>query len=134
MWFYPSKNSDQIDRVVMYNYAEQLWYVGTLARSAWADSGVYDEPYAAEFESEDTTASISTINGLKAGRTFIYAHEVGVNDDGAAMANHIESGDIDIQDGDQFMSIGRFIPDFKNQAGTVDMTIKTRPYPTGTSC
>ena len=132
MWFYPSKNSDQIDRVVMYNYAEQLWYVGTLARSAWADSGVYDEPYAAEFESEDTTASISTINGLKAGRTFIYAHEVGVNDDGAAMANHIESGDIDIQDGDQFMSIGRFIPDFKNQAGTVDMTIKTRPYPTGT--
>jgi hypothetical protein len=132
MWFYPSKNSDQIDRVVMYNYAEQLWYVGTLARSAWADSGVYNEPYAAEFESEDTTASISTINGLKAGRTFIYAHEVGVNDDGAAMANHIESGDIDIQDGDQFMSIGRFIPDFKNQAGTVDMTIKTRPYPTGT--
>ena len=132
MWFYPSKNSDQIDRVVMYNYAEQLWYVGTLARSAWADSGVYDEPYAAEFESEDTTASISTINGLKAGRSFIYAHEVGVNDDGAAMANHIESGDIDIQDGDQFMSIGRFIPDFKNQAGTVDMTIKTRPYPTGT--
>ena len=132
MWFYPSKNSDQIDRVVMYNYAEQLWYVGTLARSAWADSGVYNEPYAAEFESEDTTASISTINGLKAGRTFIYAHEVGVNDDGAAMANHIESGDIDIQDGDQFMSIGRFIPDFKNQAGTVDLTLKTRPYPTGT--
>jgi len=132
MWFYPSKNSDQIDRVVMYNYAEKLWYVGTLARSAWADSGVYDEPYAAEFESEDTTASISTINGLKAGRTFIYAHEVGVNDDGAAMANHIESGDIDLQDGDQFMSIRRFIPDFKNQAGTVDMTIKTRPYPTGT--
>ena len=39
---------------------------------------------------------------------------------------------IDIADGDQFMSISRFIPDFKNQAGTVDMTIKTRPYPTGT--
>jgi len=132
MWFYPSKNSDQIDRVVMFNYAENLWYVGTLARSSWADSGVYDEPYAAEFEAEDTTASISTINGLKAGRTFIYAHEVGVNDDGAAMANHVESGDIDIQDGDQFMSIARFVPDFKNQVGTVDLTLKTRPYPTGT--
>jgi len=130
MWFYPSSGSDQIDRVVIFNYAENLWYVGTLARSSWADSGVYPVPYAAEFEAEDTTASISTINGLKAGRTFIYLHETGVNDDGAAMANHIESGDIDIADGDQFMSIGRFVPDFKGQAGTVDMTMKTRPFPT----
>ena len=119
MWFYPSSGSDQIDRVIIFNYAENLWYVGTLARSSWADSGVYPVPYAAEFEATDTTASISTINGLKAGRTFIYLHETGVNDDGSAMANHIESGDIDIADGDQFMSIGRFVPDFKGQAGTV---------------
>ncbi len=132
MWFYPSDGSDQIDRVVMYNYAENLWYIGSLARSSWADSGVYPVPYATEFDSSDTTASISTINGLKAGRTFVYLHETGVNDDGSAMSNHIESGDIDIADGDQFMSIARFIPDFKNQAGTVDMTIKTRPYPSGT--
>ena len=132
MWFYPSANSTQINRLVVYNYAENLWYVGTLARSSWADSGVYDNPYAAEFESTDTTATISTITGLKAGRTFVYLHEIGVNDDGAAMSNHIESGDIDIADGDQFMSVSRFIPDFKNQAGTVDVTLKTRPYPTGT--
>jgi len=132
MWFYPSEGSDQIDRVVMFNYSENLWYIGTLARSSWADSGVYDNPYATEFDSTDTTASISTINGLKAGRTFVYAHEKGVNDDGSAMSNHIESGDIDIADGDQFMSIARFIPDFKNQAGTVDVTVKTRPYPSGT--
>jgi len=132
MWFYPSANSTQIDKMVAYNYAENLWYVGTLARSSWADSGVYDNPYAAEFEAEDTTASISTINGLKAGRTFVYLHETGVNDDGAAMSNHIESGDIDIADGDNFMSISRFIPDFKNQTGTVDVVLKTRPYPSGT--
>src|SRR6056300_35645 len=94
MWFYPSANSTQIDKMVAYNYAENLWYVGTLARSSWADSGVYD--------------------------------------DGAAMANHIESGDIDIADGDNFMSVSRFIPDFKNQTGTVDVTLKTRPYPSGT--
>ena len=132
MWFYPSANSTQIDKMVAYNYAENLWYVGTLARSSWADSGVYDNPYAAEFESTDTTATISTITGLKAGRTFVYLHETGSNDDGAAMANHIESGDIDIADGDNFMSVSRFIPDFKNQAGTVDVTLKTRPYPSGT--
>ena len=132
IWFYPSKNSTQIDRQVTFNYAENLWYVGTLARSSWADRGVYDEPYAAEFESGDTTTSISTINGLKAGRTFIYAHEVGSNDDGAAMSAHIESGDVDIADGDQFMSISRVIPDFKSQSGTVNLTLKTRPYPAGT--
>jgi hypothetical protein len=132
MWFYPSANSTQIDKMVAYNYAENLWYVGTLARSSWADSGVYDNPYAAEFDATDTTATISTITGLKAGRTFVYIHETGVNDDGAAMSNHIESGDIDIADGDNFMSISRFIPDFKNQTGTVDVVLKTRPYPSGT--
>ena len=132
MWFYPSANSTQIDKMVAYNYAENLWYVGTLARTSWADSGVYDNPYAAEFEANDTTATISTITGLKAGRTFVYIHETGVNDDGAAMSNHIESGDIDIADGDNFMSVSRFIPDFKNQAGTVDVVLKTRPYPSGT--
>ncbi len=132
MWFYPSANSTQIDKMVAYNYAENLWYVGTLARSSWADSGVYDNPYAAEFDASDTTATISTITGLKAGRTFVYIHETGSNDDGAAMSNHIESGDIDIADGDNFMSISRFIPDFKNQAGTVDVVLKTRPYPSGT--
>ena len=132
MWFYPSANSQQIDRVVFYNYAENLWYIGSLARSSWADRGTYDNPYAAEFKSTDTTATISTITGLKAGRTFIHLHEFGSNDDGSAMNTHIESGDVDIADGDQFMSIGRLIPDFKSQAGTVDLTIKTRPYPNGT--
>jgi hypothetical protein len=132
MWFYASANSDQIDRMVIYNYAENLWYIGTLARTSWSDYGVYPVPYATEFKSTDTTATISTITGLKAGRTFVFLHETGTEDDGSAMANHIESGDIDIADGDNFMSISRFIPDFKNLTGTADVTIKTRPYPSGT--
>ncbi len=132
MWFYASANSDQIDRMVIYNYAENLWYIGTLARTSWSDYGVYPVPYATQFLSTDTTATISTITGLKAGRTFVFLHETGTEDDGSAMANHIESGDIDIADGDNFMSISRFIPDFKNLTGTADVTIKTRPYPSGT--
>ena len=132
MWFYASANSDQIDRMVIYNYAENLWYIGTLARTSWSDYGVYPVPYATQFKSTDTTATISTITGLKAGRTFVFLHETGTEDDGSAMANHIESGDIDIADGDNFMSISRFIPDFKNLTGTADVTIKTRPYPSGT--
>ena len=132
IWFYPSKNSTQIDRNVTYNYAEKIWYIGTLARSSWADRGVYSNPYAAEFEASDTTATISTINGVKEGRTFVYLHEEGVNDDGAAMNCHVESGDIDVGDGDQFLSVSRFIPDFKNQVGEVDITVKSRPYPSAT--
>ena len=131
MWFYASANSDQIDRMVIYNYAESLWYVGTLARTSWSDYGVYPVPYATQFKSTDTTATISTITGLKAGRTFVFLHETGTEDDGSAMANHIESGDIDIADGDNFMSVSRFIPDFKNLTGTADVTLKTRPYPSG---
>ena len=129
IWFYPSKNSTQVDRNVTYNYAEKIWYIGTLARSSWADRGVYSNPYAAEFEASDTTATISTITGVKEGRTFVYLHEEGVNDDGAAMNCHVESGDIDVGDGDQFLSVSRFIPDFKNQVGEVDITVKSRPYP-----
>jgi len=132
MWFYPSGNSLQIDRHVTYNYAENLWYTGSLARSTWADRGVYSNPYATEFDSTDSTATISTIYGNKDGRTFVYAQEDGVNAAGGAMTAYIESGDIDIGDGDNFMSISRFIPDFKNQVGNVDVTVKSRSYPTTT--
>jgi len=129
IWFYPTKDSLQIDRHVTFNYAENLWHTGSLSRSSWADRDVYSNPYATEFDSDDSTATISTIYGNKDGRTFVYAQEKGVNAAGSAMTAYIESGDIDIGDGDQFLSISRFIPDFKNQTGTVDVTVKSRPYP-----
>ena len=94
--------------------------------------GLSCNPYATEFKSDDTTATISTITGLKAGRTFIHLHEFGSNDDGSAMNTHIESGDVDIADGDSLCLLVEWIPDFKSQSGIVDLTIKTRPYPTGT--
>ena len=129
IWFYAASGSLQINRHVTFNYAENLWHTGSLSRSTWADRGVYANPYATEFDSDDSTATISTIYGNKDGRTFVYAQEKGVNAAGSAMTAYIESGDIDIADGDQFMSISRFIPDFKNQTGTVDVTVKSRPYP-----
>jgi hypothetical protein len=132
MWFYPSSGSLQIDRHVTYNYAENLWYTGSLSRSSWADRSVYSNPYGTEYSDSDTTATITTIYGNKAGRTFVYSHEDGVNDAGSAMTAYIESGDIDIGDGDKFLSISRFIPDFKNQTGNVDVTIKSRSYPATT--
>ena len=132
MWFYPSGTSKQMDKQVTFNYLESVWHVGTLARSAWTDRTVYDYPHATEFSATDTTTAIPTAYGVTAGRTFVYQQEYGKNDDGSAITAYVESGDMDIADGDQFMSMSRFIPDFKNQSGNVDVTIKTRPYPSGT--
>ena len=132
-WFYASSNSTTIDRCVTYNYADQVWYTGTLSRSSWRDRGGFALPYATQYEPSSTTATISTITGLTAGRSFMYAHETGNDDDGSAMTCFIESGDFVLPEaGENLMSIKRFIPDFKNLAGTVDVTLKFRDYPTST--
>jgi hypothetical protein len=132
-WFYPSSGSSVIDRCVTYNYADQIWYVGTLDRSSWIDKGIYSYPYATTYDSSDTTATISTITGLTAGRSYMYSQEFGSNAEGAAITAYVESGDFVIpQAGEYLMSIKRFIPDFKNLTGTVNVTLKFRDYPAST--
>ncbi len=123
-WFYCSSGSNVIDRCVTYNYQEKVWSVGSLSRSSWADKGVYGFPYALDYNSTDTASTISTITGLTAGRSFMYAQENGNNADGVALASHITSGDFVLpQAGENLMSIKRFIPDFKNQQGTVNVEL-----------
>jgi len=132
-WFYPSSGSSVIDRCVTYNYADQVWYVGTLDRSSWIDKGIYSYPYATTYDSSDTASTISTITGLTAGRAYMYSQEFGSNAEGAAITAYVESGDFVIpQAGEYLMSIKRFIPDFKNLTGTVNVTLKFRDYPTST--
>jgi len=113
-WFYPSANSSEIDRYVVYNYAEQVWSYGELERHAWLDSGVESYPRAT-------------------GGGFLYEHETGYDDDGNPMTNvFIESSDFDLAEGEQFAFIRRIIPDFKfleNSAGTVNVVLKTRNSP-----
>ena len=129
-WFYCSNGSNIIDRCVTYNYAEQVWSIGTLSRSSWADKGVYGLPYAMEFNSTDTAATISTITGLTEGRSYMYAQENGNDADGTALTSHVTSGDFVIpQAGEKLMSIKRFIPDFKNQKGTVNVDLNFKLYP-----
>jgi len=132
-WFYPTNGASQVDRCVTYNIKERVWSVGTLARTSWADKGVYNFPYATDYEPTDTTGTITTITGLTAGRTYMYAQEKGNNADGAAMTSYVESGEFVIpQAGEHLMSIKRFIPDFKNLAGTVNVSLKFRDYPAST--
>jgi len=114
-WFYCSSSSSEIDRYVIYNYAENLWFYGQLVRTAWLDSGTENYPRAT-------------------GSNLLFKHETGFNDDGSPMTNvFIESSDMDIGDGDQFSFIKRIIPDYKfiqdDNNGNVNIVLKTRNFP-----
>ena len=96
-WFYPSKDSTEVDKYVVFNYSEQVWYFGTLARTAWIDAEIRPYPIAASPD------------------RYLYNHELG-NDDGStspatAIQGFIESSPLSIEGGDQFQLIRRVIPD-----------------------
>jgi hypothetical protein len=113
-WFYPSANSLTIDKYVVYNYVEKIWYYGTMARTAWLDSGLRDYPMAA-------TYSQNLVN-----------HEQGLdnNETGTptAINAYISSSEFDIGDGHNFGFVWRILPDltFENSTAntpTVNMTL-----------
>ena len=120
-WFYPSSSSENVDRYVVYNYQEKVWYFGNLGRTAWIDRGINDFPIAAS-------------NG------YLYEHENGF-DDGSydpvqPIEAHIESSQIDFGEGDRFIFMTRLVPDitFLNSSVSTPeavFTIKTRNFPGG---
>ena len=122
-WFYCSESSTENDKYVVYNYEQNIWYYGDLARTAWIDRGTSQYPIAA-----------STDN-------FLYYQEFG-HDDGSTnpasgISAHIESSQIDIGDGEQFLFARRLIPDltFRDSTSTTPaatFTIKARDYPGAT--
>ena len=131
-WFYPSAASTQIDRAVTYNYLERTWYTSNLDRTTWSDYGVYQQPYATKYF-PNNTATTPTVLGLTNGATTFYEHEVGFDDDGTAMTAFITSGDFDIQDGQQMLSISRGIPDFKDQVGDATIKLGFKSFPSETA-
>ena len=107
-WFYCTADSTAINRYVVYNYAEDIWYYGTMGRTAWLDSGLRDFPIAA-------TYSYNLVN-----------HESG-NDDNetgtpVAIAASIGSSEFDIDDGHNFGFVWRVIPDVTFRNSTGDLT------------
>lgn len=116
-WFYPSADSQNNDRYVVYNYAENVWYIGSLERSAWIDRGALDHPIAAGLDGH------------------LYEHELGFDDGSTNPASpiesYIQSSPIDLGDGEQFSLIRRVFPDivFKNSSNPTpeaDVTISVR--------
>jgi hypothetical protein len=149
-WFYPKSGSEQIDRCVTYNFAENCWTTSSLARSTYADQGVFDLPYATEYNRTGTpTFPIQGVTNIYGASTY-YAHETGtdqINSSGTTSINaFIKSGDFDISatrditgqstgmadfrgDGEFIMSMKRFIPDFKVLTGNSKVTLLLNDYP-----
>jgi hypothetical protein len=125
-WFYPSADSNWNNRYVIYNHLEQVWYYGSVERTAWLDTPLRDVPtalYTEPYTYEDTVAGTPNSGNL-------FQHEVGVNDDGAAMTCFIQSNDFDLGDGDQFILTRRIIPDInynQSTAATPTVTLAIRP-------
>jgi len=139
-WFYATANSSVINRSVTYNYGDQVWTTGSLARTTYADAHVFDDPMATKFDT-NTTPTSPVVQGVSNGASYLFNHEVGVNevlDNGNtvnAISAYIESGDFDLDeggDGEYFMKIRRFIPDFKDLQGNAKVTILLRRYPADT--
>jgi hypothetical protein len=156
-WFYPSESSDEVDRVVTYNYLDSsakqpIWTTGSLARTAWQDSAVFNRPHATYYESNDNASF--DVTGNTQGSTIYYNQETGIDQVNAgniatAIPAFIESGDFDITqkrsntgqavgtpdlrgDGEYIMRISRFIPDFITQTGDTKVSFTTRAYPNST--
>ena len=123
IWFYPSESNSlnnggtgDIDKYVVYNYGQKIWYFGTLARTAWLDRGIRTFPIAA-------------------GSPNLFNHETGYDDDGSAMTSFIESAPMDIGDGDKFTLIQKVIPDLTFEGSVnqstpaANFTIKARNEP-----
>ena len=133
IWYYPSANATQIDRAVAYNYLEGTWYTVSLGRTTWLGAYVYEKPIATEYNAS-ATANISTILGLTAGASFIYEHESGNNQaDGTAITAFLETGSVEIADGDQLMSISKLVPDFDNLTNTMTARLTLEQYPQSSS-
>ena len=146
-WFYAKFGSQQIDRCVTYNYAENVWTTSSLARTSYIDQGLFDLPYATEYNK--TSLPNFPIQGITAtyGASTYYEHETGtdqVNSSGTTSIDaFIQSGDFDITnsnnianlqgDGEFTMSVKRFIPDFQVLTGNSKITLLLNNYPNNTA-
>lgn len=115
IWFYATADSFEVNRYVVFNYEENIWYFGQLTRTAWVDAGITPKPIAAS-------------------GGWVYEHESGT-DDGQPLGaqalpinSFIQSADVDIDDGDKFMLIRRVIPDVSFKGSTVSDPVTGQPY------
>jgi hypothetical protein len=118
-WYYVSQSSANtvVDKYVIYNYLDRVWYYGNLNRSAWIQAGTQPFPIAADY------------NGR------LLFHENGCDDQATSatlpIEAYVQSSDFDIGDGHNFGFVWRILPDVNFNGSTtnqpvVTMTVKPR--------
>ena len=118
-WYYVSQSSNNtvVDKYIIYNYLDRVWYYGTLGRTAWMQTGTQPYPVAADY------------NGR------LLYHEVGCDDLSTSttlpISAYVQSSDFDIGDGYNFGFVWRILPDVNFNGSTtnqpsVTMTVKPR--------
>ena len=156
IWYYPTDGASYNDRYAVYNYGESVgsaqgkipggvWYPGTEARTSWMAAKIYPNPFSTKFDSTATGTFPSVIGETGLGQTTYFEQEVGtnqVNPDGTstAIAGTLESYDFDLGDyfqkagaGTFYLSISRFLPDFKTLAGNATVTLNLKRFPSSTA-
>ena len=121
-WFYPvGEGGTDITNYVSFNYMENIWTIGTLDRGAYTNTFTKEYPLAASND-------ISNIN-----ENYLYYQEIGHDGDGDAITAYVESGGIELGDGDSFIHINRVVPDFTFTGNTnnaqIDITVKGKDFP-----
>lgn len=115
-WFYCSKNSNTIDRYVIFNYLDRVWYYGTMERTAWMDSAISRFPIAATYTGK------------------LVSHEDGVDDNSGETPQpipcYVQSSDFDIGDGHNYGFVWQVIPDITFDGSTT--LGDNKPYATFT--
>jgi len=143
IWYYTSTSSNFNDQYVVYNYGESspqlpIWYIGTEARTAWIDAVVYPNPFATKYDSSASGTFPVIVGESGLGQTILFEHHVGtdqVNPNGTttAITSYIKSYDFDLDaqgtNGEFFLAMRRFIPDFKNLQGNLSVTMSVKRYP-----
>jgi hypothetical protein len=113
-WHYPdSRDGDENSRAVTCAFTEggTPWSIHEIERTTGVGSGVFDYPI------------------LMSADGYVYFHEQGNTGNGNAIPWYIESGDFDVSEGDNIMHLRQFLPDMRDQIGTIRATITTKLYP-----
>jgi hypothetical protein len=123
IWLYPKGNSTEPNAYVIYNVQEQTWVYGDSFYGTFADRNVYENTLA--------TGAVSATAG-----TFVWDNEPDniYTGDGEALSSFLESGSIDLNEGDEMIFVDRIVPDYSFDAGnSVEVFIKTKEYPAATT-
>jgi len=149
-WWYPTQGSSDNDRSVVYNYTDAnkqvalgVWYTNTSStsmRTSWIDSLIYPNPYATKYNSTETGTFPTVIGQTGLGQSVFFEQDTGtdqINPDGSitTLTSFIQSFDFSLQkdQSEIFLSMRRFLPNFKALTGTNQITIGISNWPSETT-